>query len=82
MACGYSGDDDEKPRKNASVRREKRGPVTKERPSAVGRLRVYMKDVVRESGRLYWPNAGKFTETLIGVLAGLAILFLVARWVP
>lgn len=80
VACGYCGDDDEKPWENAWGRREKRGPATKERPGPIGRLRIYLKDVVRETERLYWPRADKFTETLVSVLLGLAVLFVVSQF--
>jgi len=42
-------------------------------------LPAYLKDVFKEAGRLCWPSAGRFMETLIGVIVGLAIFFLVAR---
>lgn len=79
VACGYCGDDDEKPRKNARARREKRGPATKERSGPLARIRIYLKDVVREADLLHWPRSHKFVETLVCVLLGFFLLFVAAK---
>jgi len=76
VARGFFGEDDgnDRPRKNAGVRREQRaGPATlKDRLCA---LRRYFKGVMAEYSRLQWPETREFLQTTLFMISFAVALF-------